>query len=137
MIKCIGPPHYFIIFSCNDLHWLKALLIADGRPNVDPNDLDIHETQRLIEKYPVIVSQHFMLRVNALMKFLRSNCDVFGGKVVDFWWQIEFQNRVSPHLHMIVWVENHPSFDSEESLHRIDEILSLIHIFILFTHYCM
>ena len=44
MIKCIGPPHYFITFSCNDLHWLdmrKALLIADERPNVDPNDLDI------------------------------------------------------------------------------------------------
>ena len=57
MIKCISPPHYFITFSCNDLHWLdmrKALLIADRRPNVDPNDLYIHETQRLIEKYPVI-----------------------------------------------------------------------------------
>lgn len=84
MIKWIGAPHYRITFCCNDLHWLdmrKALLIADGRPNVD---LDIHETQRLIEKYPVIISRHFMPRVSALIKFLRNNCDVFGGKLLDF-----------------------------------------------------
>ncbi|GFS42488.1 helitron_like_N domain-containing protein [Trichonephila inaurata madagascariensis] len=46
-IRCLGPPHYFLTFSCNDLNWLdmhKALLIADGRPNEDPNELDICDT---------------------------------------------------------------------------------------------
>src|SRR5258705_8800460 len=68
-IRCLGPPTYFVTLSCNDLHWLdmrRALLIADGRLHEDPSQLDIHDT-RLIEKYPVIVSRHFMIRVDALM----------------------------------------------------------------------
>lgn len=34
MVKSLGPPAWFVTFSCNDLNWgdmLKALLIADGR----------------------------------------------------------------------------------------------------------
>lgn len=124
-IRCLGPPSYFITFSCNDLHWLdmkRALLIADGRPNKDPSSLDVHATQRLIEQYPVIVSRHFMIRVKALMMFVRSNDQMFGGKLKDFWWRIEFQNRGSPHLHMVVWIENHPSFETPEGIRVLDEV---------------
>ncbi|GIY13376.1 ATP-dependent DNA helicase [Caerostris extrusa] len=89
-IRCLGAPTYFLTFSSNDLNWLdqrKALLIADGRPDVDPSTLDIYETQQLIERYPVILNRHFMVRVNALMKFIKNNDEVFGGKVTDHWWQ--------------------------------------------------
>lgn len=48
----------------------KALLIAHGRPNEDPNELDICATQRLVEMYPVVVSRHFMIRINVLVKFM-------------------------------------------------------------------
>lgn len=44
-IRCLGAPTYFVTFSSNDLNWLdqrKALLIADGRPDVDPSTLDIY-----------------------------------------------------------------------------------------------
>ena len=78
-IRCLGPPTYFISFCCNDLNWLdmrKALLIADGRPNEDPNNLDMFATQALVEKHPVVVNHHFMVRVKALMKFIESNTDV-------------------------------------------------------------
>lgn len=56
--------------------------------------------------------------------FERNKCDVFGGKLLDFWWRVEFQCQGSPHLRIIVWFENHPSFDSEEGLRRIDKICS-------------
>ena len=94
----------------------KALLIADGRPDEDPNDLDINAVQKLIEQYPLIVFRHFMKRVNAIMKLIKNNNEIFGGKVKDFWWRIEFQNRGSPHLHMVIWIENHPSFDTPEGI---------------------
>lgn len=122
-IRCLGAPTYFVTFSSNDLNWLdqrKALLIADGRPDVDPSTLDIYETQKLIEKYPVTLSRHFMVRVNGLMKFIKNNDEVFGGKVKDHWWRIEFQNRGSPHLHMVVWIENHPEFGTEEGKLLLD-----------------
>ncbi|GFR18848.1 hypothetical protein TNCT_571281 [Trichonephila clavata] len=116
-IRCLGSPTYFVTFSSKDLNWLdqrKALLLADGRPDVDPNTLNIYETQQLIEKYPVILSRHFMIRVNTLMKYIKNDDEMFGWKVKDHWWRIEFQNRGSPHLHMVVWIEGHPEFNTEE-----------------------
>ncbi|GFY78121.1 helitron_like_N domain-containing protein [Trichonephila inaurata madagascariensis] len=114
---------YFLTFSCNDLNWLdvrKVLLIADGRPKKDPNELDIYATKRLMEIYPVVVSRHFMIRVNALVTFMLNIDEVFGGKVEDYWWRIEFQNRGSPHLHMVVWIDVHRLLDTPEALQRID-----------------
>lgn len=124
-IRLLGPPTYFVTFSCNDLHWpdmKKALLIADGRPNEDPQSLDALATQVVVEKYPAIVSRHFMIRVSALMKFIRRNTEIFGGQVEDFWWRIEFQNRGSPHLHMVLWIKDHPSFDTPEGIQQLDRV---------------
>ncbi|KAG5683289.1 hypothetical protein PVAND_012577 [Polypedilum vanderplanki] len=112
MIRNIGPPTWFITLSCNDLHWhdmIKALLIADGRPDEDPSKINIDEVQRLIEIYPVV---------------LKKNARVLGGKVIDYWWRIEFQKRGSPHLHLVVWIENPPSFETPEGIELIDQVVS-------------
>ncbi|KAJ8877392.1 hypothetical protein PR048_021846 [Dryococelus australis] len=42
---------------------------------------------------------------------ITSNHNVFGGQVVDYWWRVEFQCRGSPHLHMVVWVKDHPNLN--------------------------
>ncbi|KAG6294562.1 hypothetical protein E4U46_006088 [Claviceps purpurea] len=34
--------------------------------------------------------------------------------VVDSWWRVEFQARVSPHVHIIVWVRDCPTLDEDE-----------------------
>ena len=57
-----------------------------------------------------------MIRVKALMKFMKRNTEIFGGRMVDYWWRVEFQVRGSPHLHMVVWIEDHPSFDIPEGI---------------------
>lgn len=43
------------------------------------------------------------------MKQIKQNNNLLGGKVINFWTQIEFQNRGSPHIHTVVWIENAPS----------------------------
>ena len=126
-IRCLGPPHYFITFSCNDLHWedmICAMLIADGDADRDPKTVGTYNAQKLVEKYPVIVSRHFMIRVNAMMALLKSDDTILGGKLVDHWWRIEFQNRGSPHVHMLVWIEGTPNFDTPEGIARIDEVMT-------------
>ncbi|GFQ87132.1 ATP-dependent DNA helicase [Trichonephila clavata] len=90
----------------------------------NPQDLDIIATQRLIEQYPVIVSRHFMYHFNALMKFMLNNNQVLNNRIKDYWWRIEFQNRESPHVHMVVWVEGHASFDTEEGLQQLNKVCS-------------
>lgn len=49
---------------------------------------------------------------------------MFGGQVEDYWWRIEFQNLGSPHLHMLVWIKDHPLLDTPEGLQRIDHVCS-------------
>jgi len=128
IIKSIGPPHYFVTFSCNDLNWAdmrKALLIADGKPNEDPEGINFNEAQRLIEKYPVVVARHFNHRTGKLFTFILNNGEkIFGGKVIFFWFRVEFQLRGSAHLHPLFWIENHPDFHTAEGITRINQVVS-------------
>lgn len=65
-----------------------------------------------------------MVRVQALLTFLTHNHEVLGGQMKDFWWRIEYQNRGSPHLHMVTWIKNHPSFETEEGIRLLDKVVS-------------
>ncbi|CAB3226547.1 unnamed protein product [Arctia plantaginis] len=102
----------------------KALLIADGRDVNQAENLSFPERLQLVQKYPVVVSRQFSVRVNALMRFLKRDPDCLGGPVVDFWYRIEFQNRGSPHLHMLVWCDNIPDFSTQEGIEVIERVVS-------------
>lgn len=65
-----------------------------------------------------------MIRVNAFMTFLKNDDLILGGKLIDFWWRIEFQNRGSPHLHMLCWIQNAPDFDTPEGRNLINDMVS-------------
>lgn len=127
MMKQLGMPSFFLTFSCNDLHWedmKKALLIADDRPHENPNNLSLEDVQKLIEKHPVTVSRQFIVGVEALLRLLKNAETLFGGKVVDYWYRIEFQNRGSPHLHMVIWNENLPDFNTDEGVKLLESLIS-------------
>ncbi|KAH9639682.1 hypothetical protein HF086_002508 [Spodoptera exigua] len=127
MVKNIGPPTWFLTLSCNDLNWndiLKALLIAAGRGNENPTDLTFNDKQALVDGHPVTLSRQFMIRVNAFMNYLKNDHHILGGNVTDFWWRIEFQNRGSPHLHMLCWIQNAPNFDTPQGKKLISDTVS-------------
>ncbi|GBN03579.1 hypothetical protein AVEN_155670-1 [Araneus ventricosus] len=58
------------------------------------------------------------------MKLIKRNDNVLGGKVIDFWTRIEFQNRGSPHVHLVVWIDKAQSFETPEGLAYIDQMIS-------------
>lgn len=127
MVRTLGPPTWFLTFSCNDLNWsdmLKALLIADGGNVENAESLSFPERLNLVQKHPVVVARQFTLRVNALMRFLKTNNDCLGGPIEDFWYRVEFQNRGSPHLHMLVWCRNVPEFSTPEGIAVIEKVVS-------------
>jgi hypothetical protein len=62
----------------------QALLHAEGDNVTDPHKMTAFETQKLIEKYPVVISKHFMQRVYKIVAFLKSNTSVLKGKMKDF-----------------------------------------------------
>ncbi|XP_022817720.1 uncharacterized protein LOC111350390 isoform X1 [Spodoptera litura] len=127
MVRTLGPPSWFLTFSCNDLHWpdmIKALLIADNRSIHEIDEITFEMKLNLVQKYPIVVSRQFLLRINALMNYIKLNDNCLGGKVVDYWHRIEFQNRGSPHLHMLVWCEGLPDFSTPEGITVIDKVIS-------------
>lgn len=128
MVRNLGPPHFYLTLSCNDLNWrdmLKALLVADGRPDYPIDDLTYDEKLRLVESYPVTLSRQFMFRFNALMRVLKSKSNyILGHELVDFWWRVEFQLRGSPHIHMIVWCKDMPDFNSPEGINLLESIIT-------------
>lgn len=100
MVRSLGAPTWFLTFSCNDfnsLDMLEALLIADSRNPTKAKDLIFTERLFLVQRYPVILAGQFMVRVNALIRYLKINPNCLGGTIEDFWYRIEFQNRGNTH----------------------------------------
>lgn len=72
----------------------SAVPIFTGPMEMHPKTVSAFEAQKLNEKYPVVVSRQFMIRVNVLMSLRNEN--VLGSKMLGHWWRIEFQKSSSP-----------------------------------------
>ncbi|KAJ8878103.1 hypothetical protein PR048_022570 [Dryococelus australis] len=69
-------------------------------------------------------TQNCTLSVRCLSSAHRvtSNHDVFGGQVIDYWRRVEFHYWRSSYLHMVVWVEDHPNFETQVGIQMIDRV---------------
>ena len=47
-------------------------------------------------------------------------------KIKDYFYRVEFQQRGSPHIHMLVWVNNAPSI----SKNTVEEIADFVNLYI-------
>lgn len=67
-------------------------------------------------------SRYFHHRFQVLMqKILKSSLNPLG-KIVDFFFRVEFQQRGSPHIHMLLWIENAPIY-GETSTKEIETFI--------------
>ena len=122
MIREICLPTWFISLSAAETHW-KPLLhsLAKLIDKVDYSDDELEnltwETKaRLIKSDPVTVARYFDYRVKQFMHlYILSQIGPLG-VVEHFWYRIEFQNRGSPHLHGLLWVQNAPQFGKYDNI---------------------
>ena len=64
------------------------------------------EKTQLVQKDPVTCSRYFEHRVQEFLNtVLKSDCEPIE-KVKDYFYRVEFEQRGSPHIHMLVWIEN-------------------------------
>ena len=81
------------------------------------------EKTKLGQKDPVTCSRYFGHRVQEFLNtVLKSSCEPIG-KTLDFFYRVDFQQRGSPHIHMLVWIENAPTFEThseEETVQLVD-----------------
>ena len=123
MIRQLGLPTWFMSLSSADTRWsflLKALSQLDGIILSDEEvaKLSWNEKTKLVQKDPITCSRIFDERVRKFIQiFLKSSHDPVG-HVTDYFYRVEFQQRGSPHIHMLVWIDNAPKYpkDDEETI---------------------
>ena len=106
---------------------LGELIDNKSYSNDELNALTWEEKSRLIQNDPVTCARHFDFQVQQfILKFLLSDRAPLG-KIEDWFYRVEFQQRGSPHIHMLIWIEGAPKFGehSDEDVCRfIDNTIS-------------
>ena len=75
-----------------------------------------------IRTNPVAAARHFDHRLQILMRTIVLGNAHPIGFAQDFKYRIEFQQRGSPHAHMVIWIKNAPIISSE----ALDEVSAFI-----------
>ncbi|XP_035985724.1 uncharacterized protein LOC118559104 [Fundulus heteroclitus] len=108
MVRTLGIPTFFMSFSSADLRWpefMEAFMYAD---NVIGNIADMEWTQKcdLLKNNPVTAARMFDHRFHCLLKEVIMSPAQPIGKVIDYFYRVEFQQRGSCHTHCLFWVES-------------------------------
>jgi hypothetical protein len=100
-----GRPALFVTVNPADTLWpefFRRLVGVD-----EERRLENKARQELLAANPVLAARFFHRRLKLLFKhLLYGGAPIFGAKVVDHWYRIEFQSRGSPHAHCMFWLEN-------------------------------
>ncbi len=116
MIRQLGCPSLFMTFSPAECDWLELIVILYNLKNPSANihkdqaaKLPLTDRYSLISENPVTTARYFDSRMKEMQKFLLNKNGVFKDHpIVDHFYRIDFQNRGSPHLHMLAWLKNAP-----------------------------
>ena len=91
------------------------------------DNLTWEEKCRLIQSDPETCARHFDYQFNTFLKsFSMSDIGPLG-KIKHWFYRVEYQQRGSPHIHMLIWLENAPVFGAdkdEEVIAFIDQIIT-------------
>lgn len=114
-------PTFFATFSAAETKWkdlLNLLYKKNHNKEVSDDKITYMQKAELIQKGPVTCARHFQYPTHIFFNNILTTSASPIGKVVDYYYRVEFQNRGSPHLHCIFWVENSPIYDeaSEENV---------------------
>ena len=133
MIRQLSLPTWFMSLSAADTRWTDLLkMLAKLNNRISYTDKDIEgltwqEKTKLVQRDPVTCSRYFDHRVQEFLNaILKSNCEPIG-KLRDFFYRVEFQQRGSPHIHMLVWIENAPTLEKsseKEIVKFVDKYLT-------------
>lgn len=125
MLRQLGIPTWFCSFSAAEHRWNDALatILRHQNDNRNPCLLDWSEKNEVLKSNPVTVARMFEHRFHVFQTDVIFSPAEPIGKVTDYFQRVEFQQRGSPHMHCLYWVENAPKLDidGEESVCKFDD----------------
>lgn len=107
MIRQIGLPTWFMSLSSADTRWeplLMSLAQLCGRSLSDKEIADMTWTEKakLVQKDPVTSCRYFHHRVQVFINTVLKSIHSPIGPTSDTFQRVEFENRGSPHVHMLI-----------------------------------
>ncbi|XP_063411592.1 uncharacterized protein LOC134694510 [Mytilus trossulus] len=122
MIRQIGIPAFFCSFSSADLRWseiVESIMMQQGIA-VNAKELSWDEKCKILRSNPVTAARMFDHRFHLFLKTVIMSDAHPIGKVKDYFYRVEFQQRGSPHTHCLFWIEDAPKFEVDEDQQVID-----------------
>ncbi|OFC61133.1 hypothetical protein BBW68_13460 [Candidatus Erwinia dacicola] len=121
MIRQFGLPTFFITLSAAESQWVELLVIlsktVDSKDisEEEANSLTTQDRYRLIRSDAVTCARYFDYRYRQILKLFKDNAGIFGEHfVTNFYWRVEFQQRGSPHVHGMYWLNNAPRINLQD-----------------------
>jgi hypothetical protein len=128
MIRQLGLPTWFMSLSAADLRWTDLLIILGklldhkGYTIEEVNDMDWNKKTDLIKSDPVTCARYFDHRVHEFINLVLKSQHNPLGHIKDSFYRVEFQNRGSPHIHMLLWVDDAPVYEKDSDEEVIEYI---------------
>ena len=133
MIRQLGPASIFCSFSSAETQWIHFLrilgqvVVHKDYTTTELENMTWDDKCRLIQSDPVTCARHFDYQISQfLTNFLFDKAQPLG-KISDWFYRVEYQQRGSPHIHMLIWLESAPVFgvvDDAVVTDFIDNIIS-------------
>lgn len=116
MIRQLGKPTIFLTMSASEYIWANLLntlyKLKHGKTFLGNimTDLSADERTTLVNEDPVASCIYFDKLINTIMFILRSKSSPFGNhRIYESFKRIEFQQRGSPHSHILIWLLDDPN----------------------------
>ena len=124
MLRSLGPPTLFVTLSADDLHWPEIGVLIDNLSYKDACSQGSMFSG--VQQDPLMASTHFSGRFNALMKFVIDGKLEPLGRVRDHFIRVEFQNRGSPHFHILFWINDVPTTINDETIPALKKFIEKV-----------
>ncbi|XP_057683515.1 uncharacterized protein LOC130910330 [Corythoichthys intestinalis] len=128
-VRQLGVPTWFCSFSSADMRWknlLCSILMQEGRTET-LEQLEWADRCELLRHNPVTAARMFDFRWHCFLREVLMSPAEPIGKIKDYFYRIEFQQRGSPHVHCLFWIENAPVINKnsdEEVVAFIDKYVT-------------
>uniref|UniRef100_A0A0N5BJP9 ATP-dependent DNA helicase n=1 Tax=Strongyloides papillosus TaxID=174720 RepID=A0A0N5BJP9_STREA len=119
----IGSPTWFLTLNPSEHQW-DELISAYKLLHVDQNKS--FNLKRSVEEDPYILNIIFEKRLEIILEHLKSTDSVLG-RVVFYYYKIEYQQRGTPHVHLLLWTDEGMELDyndKEKIVEFIDKYIT-------------
>jgi hypothetical protein len=129
MIRQLGLPTFFITFSPAEIKWpellrtlLRVLGIGQEERYTDEDkypdkffmELSPDKLYALVSRDPVTTARYFDRRMALLRSLMMNSQGPFREHPIkDYFWRVDFQEKGSPHVHMMTWNTGSPLYIAE------------------------